>query len=283
MELLQLRYFFESAETESFARTAEKYKVPATSVSAAVKRLEQELGCTLFHRTCNRITLNGRGRRLQQSLRTVFEELDGAVDSLTSVSADTREIRMLVRAMRGEITDHIIEYKKRHPHISFRTVFDFDATDLEGYDIIIDEASDRYSEYEQAELYTCAVRLRVCADSPLCGRKLTLAQLADQPFVTIGENNGLHKVLIHACRRAGFVPNIVVQSNDLRCIQKCVEAGVGIGLGREYPHSRRSPAVEYLDITDFNEIQTIYSYCKRQSAYGNVEHFLKFLHKKTHP
>ena len=68
MEFLQLRYFFESAKNESFAKTAEKYQVPATSVSASVKRLEAELGCELFHRSSNRIMLNDNGKRLQKSL-----------------------------------------------------------------------------------------------------------------------------------------------------------------------------------------------------------------------
>jgi len=126
MEILQLRYFFESAKRGSFAKTAEKYMVPATSVSASVKRLEKELGCELFHRHCNRITLNDNGKRLMQSLAVVFAELESAVDELTSLSTDTREIKMLVRAMRGEITDHIIEYKTKHPNISFMTIFDFD-------------------------------------------------------------------------------------------------------------------------------------------------------------
>lgn len=55
MEMLQLKYFLESAKSESFAKTAEKYMVPASSVSASVKCLEQELGCSLFDRSCNRI------------------------------------------------------------------------------------------------------------------------------------------------------------------------------------------------------------------------------------
>lgn len=281
MEILQLRYFLESAENESFAKTAEKYTVPATSVSASVKRLEKELDCMLFHRSCNRIMLNDNGKRLQQSLRVIFEELDKAVDSLTSASADTREIKLLVRAMREQITDHIIEYKTKHPHISFKTVFDFDDTNFQNYDIIIDEKTDRYQDYERVDLYTAVIRLRACSNSPLCGKKLALKQLSSQPFISIGENNGLHRILINACKRAGFMPNIVVQSNDLRCIEKCVEAGVGIGLGREYPRPRLSNNIEYLDVTDFNEKQTICSYYKKQSAYGNVEHFLKFLKSKT--
>lgn len=280
MEILQLRYFFESAKNESFARTAEKYMVPATSVSASVKRLEKELGCELFHRTCNRIMLSDNGKRLMQSLTMIFEELDSAVDALTSLSTDTREIKMLVRAMRGEITDHIIEYKTKHPHIPFKTVFDFDETNFENYDIIIDEKCDKYPEYERIDLYTTKVRLRVSANSPLCGKKLTLKQIRDYPFVSIGENNGMHKILIDACKKAAFTPNIVVQSNDIYCNRKFVEAGVGIGLGREYPHSGKSENVEYLNVTDFNEKQTICSYYRKQSTYGNIGHFMNFLKSK---
>ena len=81
MELLQLRYFFDSAKTENFSRTAEKYMVPPSSVSAAVKRLESELGVQLFDRTDNRILLNGNGKRVQQSLCIVFDELDKLRDS----------------------------------------------------------------------------------------------------------------------------------------------------------------------------------------------------------
>ncbi len=281
MELLQLRYFYESAVNENFARTAEKYMVPATSVSASVKRLEKELGCELFDRSCNRIMLNDNGRKLKQSLSLIFSELDQTVGSLTSITADNRKIKMLVRAMRGEITSHIIEYQTNHPYIAFKTVFDFDDKNLENYDIIIDEESDRYTEYDKIHLYTTKLRLRVSKNSSLCKKKLTLKQLANQPFVSIGENNGLHKILMNACKRAGFVPNVVVQCNDLYCSRKFIEAGIGIGLGREYPKSTISSNIEYLDVSDLNETQTIYAYYKKQAAYGNVEHFLNFLKSKV--
>ena len=68
MELLQLRYFYESAKNENFSKTASMFLVPTTSVSAAIKRLETELGCKLFDRTANRIRLNSNGQLLQQAL-----------------------------------------------------------------------------------------------------------------------------------------------------------------------------------------------------------------------
>ena len=281
MELLQLRYFFESAKNESFARTAEKYMVPSASVSASVKRLEKELGCELFHRTSNRILLNDNGKEFQKSLAVVFKELDQAVNKLTSVATDTREINMLVRATRGEITDYIVEYIMKHPHIAFKTVFNFDDTNFENYDIIIDEKTDRYPQYEKIDLYTTRIQLRASFLNPLCGKKLTLKQLSDQSFISIGENNGIHNLFINACKQAGFTPNIIVQSNDLECNRKFVEADIGIGLDREHPGGEASDKLAYLDITDFNEKQTICSYYKKQSAYGNIEHFLKFLKSKT--
>ena len=63
MELLQLKYFYESANTESFTKTAQRHLIPVSSVSASIKRLEKELGCKLFDRTSNRIKLNQNGKR----------------------------------------------------------------------------------------------------------------------------------------------------------------------------------------------------------------------------
>ena len=108
MELLQLRYFYETAKNQNIAKTAEKHWVPASSVSASIKRLEEELGCKLFDRHSNKIELNENGKRLQRSLCLVFDELDNAVNELKTPSSDTQEIRIFVKAIRHIITDKII-------------------------------------------------------------------------------------------------------------------------------------------------------------------------------
>ncbi len=281
MELLQLRYFYESAKSGSFAKTAEKYMVPATSVSASVKRLERALGCTLFDRTSNRICLNESGEKLKTSLDMVFSELDRTVGELTSSERDTRKIKLLVRAMRGKITDRIIEYNANHPHIAFKTSFDFGDIDIENFDIIIDGETDTYRGYECLQLYTSEIGLRASVKSPLCGKKLTLRDLRNENFISIGEDNGLHRRLMDACRKAGFVPNIVVQSNDLTCNRKFVESGVGIGISRieEAERVLNSKAC-ILNVTDFRETQIICAYFKKASAYGNIAHFLEYLKKE---
>lgn len=280
MEILQLRYFFDSAKNESFAKTAQKYMVPTTSVSASIRRLESELGCALFDRLPNRVLLNENGKKLQQSLCVVFKELDHAVELLSVPETDTREIRMLVRAMRIKITDYIIEYKARHPHISFKTVFDFGDTNFDNYDIIIDDNPSLYSEYESFELCSMRLGFKVSAASPLCERKLSLIQLCNQPFISMGEQSSMHRILMNVCSRAGFTPDIVVQSNDIICYRKCLESGVGIGMGRDEAESYNDK-IKFLNVSDFDVRQTVCGFYKTHNAYGNVEHFIKFLKSKV--
>ena len=275
MELLQLRYFYESAKTESFAKTAEKYMVPTSSVSASVKRLEKELGVELFDRSCNKIALNSSGKKFQQSICTIFGELDSAVQNITSPPADDREIKILVRATRQKITESIIEYNSNHPGIKFKTVFDFSETDFGKYDIIIDEKADVYSDFDNFELSTLQIRLKASAKSPLCNQKLTLRQLSTQQFISWGEQSNMHKILLRACNNVGFTPNIIVHSNDIECNERLIGSGIGIGLG-----SATTKRTAFLDISDFDERYTVYCYYKAQSNYGNVEHFLNFLKSK---
>lgn len=280
MEILQLRYFFESAKNENFSETAKKFMVPTTAVSAAVKRLETEIGCKLFDRTYNRISLNANGKRLQKSLYTVFAELDGVVAELSANTSDDREIKMLVRAMRRDITKLITEFSGKHPHVVFKTVFDFRDADLSGYDIIIDEKSNRYPEYRELPLFNTSLRIKCAVGHPLCGRKLTLRQLSSQKYISMGEDSNMHKILTQACNRAGFSPDIAIVCNDIECYEKLIASGMGIGVGREGGDRHADSFVECLDVEDFRERYNVCLYYKESSYYGNIRSFIDFLKRK---
>ena len=61
MELLQLKYFCDAANSQNFSKTAEKFGVPPSCISQSIKRLEKELSVKLFNRSANKITLNNKG------------------------------------------------------------------------------------------------------------------------------------------------------------------------------------------------------------------------------
>ena len=278
MEILQLRYFYESAKCENFAHVAEKFFVPATAVSSSVKRLEEELGCKLFDRSANKITLNKNGKRFQQAVCTVFKELDDATQSIKE-QEDDREIKLLVRAVRSKVTDYVIEFSQKYPKVVFNTVFDFKESDYSKYDIIIDEQTDKYGDLSEFELSSMKIFIKASAKSPLVGKKLRLIDLANENFITWGENSNMHQLLLSACKKVGFSPKITVQANDNECYHKLLRSGVGIGLGRDNKESD-FPDISYLSVGDFSERYTVCCYYKEQANFGNVKSFIDFLKNK---
>ena len=275
MELLQLRYFYESAESGSFAKTAERHYVPPSSVSASVKRLEQELGCQLFDRRSNRIVLNEKGRQLRSSLSIVFDELESVQRSFFEKKGEAVCLRLLVKGIRTRITRGIIEYRKVHPDTYFEMNFDFDA-EPDAYDLIIDEASDRYTEYSRCVLCTVRVLISAALDHPLAGQHLTLRQLRHQPFVTMGEGSRMHQILLRACQNAGFMPKIVIQTNDATCYARCIAAGMGLAPVK-YNGERKTSV--YLQIDDFDEQQNFYIYYRENALCKEAREFLAFLRR----
>lgn len=279
MELLQLRYFYESAKNENFSKTAKTFLVPTTSVSASIRRLEEELGCKLFDRTANKIKLNENGRLLQQSLCGVFHSLDNIVDDLTAHNDDRRQIKILVKGMRRRITDFIIEYCNKNKNMSFKTTFESEREYFTDFDIIIDEDNNQYSDFERIELFTMNLRLKCAKNDPISKQKLSLSQLCHRPFILMDTNSNMHKILNKACVRAGFTPNVAILCNDIECYDKFIKNGLGIGIGQQNV-SGSEDGIADLNVADFKEHYTVYAYYSKKEYYGKVKNFVEFLKSK---
>lgn len=278
MDLLQLRYFYDSANYLSISRTADKYGVPSTSVSASIRRLEEELGCKLFDRTPNRIVLNDRGKIMQASLKLIFDEMDRMLQAMSGAGDDHKEIKILVKAIRALITDQVIQYKKTYTHTRFKLVADFDETDLDDYDIIIDTKSEQYAGYASVELVDQQIFCYVPSNSSFCARSFSLKELAQMSFVLMSQHGNHGKVFLKACKDAGFSPNIVAQVNDSACFRKMISSGIAIGVTGKYGAAvEGNTTLVPLNITDFKHEQTICMYYKKENDRGNTAKFISFL------
>lgn len=78
MERLQLICFCHAAKTESFAQTAREYRVPAAGISQSIKRLENEIGASLFDRSANGVKRNKCGRILYKNAKSALSMLGDA-------------------------------------------------------------------------------------------------------------------------------------------------------------------------------------------------------------
>lgn len=74
MTLTELRYIVSLARERHFGRAAEKCFVSQPTLSVAVKKLEDELGVTLFERGGSEVTMTPVGTRIVEQAQRVLEE-----------------------------------------------------------------------------------------------------------------------------------------------------------------------------------------------------------------
>lgn len=80
MRLEQLYYLTEVAKTGSITVTAERIYVSQPSITDAIKKLEQELGVALLHRSHRGVSLTEAGEKVVQ----ISQQILGMVDKLNS-------------------------------------------------------------------------------------------------------------------------------------------------------------------------------------------------------
>lgn len=283
MELLQLRYFYESSLNESFAETAKKYMVPASSVSASVKRLEKELGTELFDRTSNRITLNEKGYMLAESLKEIFTILDETVSVITAPKHKPIKIRILIKERREWLAELIVRYQKEVGNVEFYIAYDDTNHKLNEFDFIIDELSDKYKELDHFLLCTELLCVKASNTSAFAGKALSFKQLKDQPFIMMQKENFIWKLLKRVAKQNGFTPNISIECNDRQNVMRYVSADMGLTIGAQRAlTSYEERDIVELNVVDFNETQAVYVHHQAVNPKNHtLISFLSFLKRNS--
>lgn len=229
MELLQLKYFCDAAETENFSLTAKKFVVPPSGISQTIKRLEEELGTELFIRGANSIHLNEQGRMFYGEVKKALDSIENAKAVLCSGNESVSgEIRLSVLSNRRVITGAIECFRAKYPCVNF-FINHNPQEDFKGFDLVISDEAIMDKDYEKRLLISEDILLAMCTENPLANmEKLNPYDLKEQRFITMPKGSSLFMHTNLICSMGGFMPNIAIQSDDPFYIRKYVELGLGI-------------------------------------------------------
>jgi LysR family nitrogen assimilation transcriptional regulator len=125
MDLRQLKYFVQIAETGNFSRAAEVLRIAQPSLSQQIKRLEKELGVPLFVRHARGVTATEHGQQLYDHARRILQEIDDAKDALHSQTSDPSgrvSIGLATSACRGLSMPLLRVMAERLPNVTVHLV-----------------------------------------------------------------------------------------------------------------------------------------------------------------
>ena len=281
MEMLQLRYFYESARYESFSQTAKKYMVPVSSVSASVKRLEKEMGVELFSRTGNRILLTEKGKQFLSVVSNTLSQLDNGVTAVTADPSADGTLHILVHSLREMVMRRVLKFHRSYPSVSFKITLMDEPENYDNYDVIVDTSDEMLEGYDSVELHRTAMHIVAHESDPLCLRTVTLSQLKDRLFVTTNPKRGSFKIFTKICEQRGFTPNVFLECDDYSCWDMAILSGECLGISMSNMDHSSKPNFQYLDVSDFHEHLVCNVYYKKEKYEGNVKLFVDFIKNAT--
>jgi DNA-binding transcriptional LysR family regulator len=254
LEVRQLRVFLAVARSASFSRAARLLGLTQPAVTAQVKRLERHFGLALFERTTRMVRLTEAGRRLLPLAERVvvdMAEVDRAMagggraafrfgaeaPALTRIVGRLRQIfpAMDVDVVVEPSERSIAQIKAGLRHAA--QVYDFEAAPLpiDGLGTVV---------LDREPIWAVLPRSHRLAGAAV----VSLAELADDPWVLRPTGQRLRRFVVEACRGAGFEPRVRHAAADGTAIEYMIADDGCVTLGS--PINLSSPFYVQRPLTD---------------------------------
>jgi DNA-binding transcriptional LysR family regulator len=241
MDLRQLRYLVALAEERNFTRAAAREHIAQPALSQQIRRLEDELGLAVVERTTRQVTITDAGNLLVARARRMLAELEAAnVELLALKGMERGRVRVGTMHTMGPVDVSLLLaiFHERHRGIDL-TVREQSSEELA--EMLRDDELDLafLSVTERVESHGLGLHRLVLEelvvllspDHRLAGRRrLRIAELECEEFISFREGARLRELLFAAARGAGFEPNVKLESNESQRIRRLVGRGMGVAI-----------------------------------------------------
>lgn len=284
MELLQIRYFLDVAETQHMTQSAQRLHIAQPALSQAIKRLEESLGVPLFVKKGRGIVLTECGQYLQKQLIPIVEQLDKLPEKLKNMAQLSSEtIHINVLAASSLLTETIIEYKNIRKNVNFQIlqntdsdIFDIEITTRMHYQVPADREKDQF-------VFSEKIFLAVPNNENYAGMdRISLAEAVTERnlgFISLAGSKAFRYICDKFCHNAGVKPRTIFESDNPATVKNMIGANLGVGFWPQYTWGGIDKSrVRLLEITDPDCRRDILVTCNKNKTDNRyVEEFFKFL------
>jgi DNA-binding transcriptional LysR family regulator len=244
MELRDLSYFLACLDEGHLTRAAQHLHVAQPTLSHAVARLEAEAGEPLLERPRKgrpKLLPTAAGRLLEQRARRALGEVHGFADDLAALRGVTRgHVRIgSMQTLNSTVLPlPLATFAMTHPDVRIQ-LHTLAAEDIptalhEGridigllagapISVVTKLATKRLCTEEFVAIVRYGNRLSR-------RRVIPLKMLSEEKFVFVLPGTFTYAILVEACRKAGFFPDIRLALESGEAIREVVKAGLGVSI-----------------------------------------------------
>jgi len=238
VDINQLEVLVAVARERSFSRAAESLNKTQPAISQAVRRLEKEVGETLFDRSSKDGTLTPAGEslldyarqmlNLRQAARTALREIRELQQGKLTISANEHTVFYLLPL--------IGEFRRRFPAVKIEVQRGVasripEEVTARGVELGVVSFAPHETSIKAVPVMTDSLALIVAPTHPLAGKnEVSIKELDNASFVAHNAPSPYRQKVIEAFDRHRTKLNIDIELPSLEAIKRLVERGVGIAL-----------------------------------------------------
>lgn len=242
IDLRLLRQFVAVAEELHFHRAARRLAISQPPLTAAIRRLEAEVGAKLIERGNRTVGLTAAGGVLLGEARALLVRADRAVTLARDAAAGrigSVSLGYVGSAMYGRLPARVRSFRRTHPSVRLELREATTAAQLaalRGGELDVAIAIPPLGEdgglhVEAFDADRLAIALPVA--HRLAGREtVRLSDLADEQFVLwpASEGRGFHDRVVQLCAEAGFAPDVAQEAHGMHGVLSLVAVETGVSI-----------------------------------------------------
>ncbi len=277
-----------------FTQASHTLHISQSAVSKQVAQLEQDLGVPLLERQGSQLHLTAAGKIVLErgeAMLRLRQELQNELDDLSQLERGELRLGLPLLGSDALFARLFAEYRRRYPNITIHL--------LEGGSRSVEQAV-LSGELELGGSLTpndpafafqpfCneALDALLPIDHPLAGAgQVSLAQLADTPFLLYQRSFVLNDRLLSACQQLGFTPREGGRSGQADFLAALVAAGQGVVLlPSVVARGLERPGVVRLTLSEPTDLRWDIAFIWRQGAYLSraAQAWLQLLREQPQP
>ncbi|HKI83545.1 MAG TPA: LysR substrate-binding domain-containing protein [Candidatus Krumholzibacteria bacterium] len=239
MTIQELRYLVALAEHRHFGRAAAACHVAQPSLSAGLKRLEEDLGARLFERSRRQVIPSQLGEQLVEQARVILFELERLEGMARSVRASLSGVFRLgtIPTVGPYLMPHVVEVLRTdHPELELHLV------EQQTQELVAELRLGRLDAallspplqedgLTRVDLYREDFFLAAPVSHPLAQKEsLRQREIRHEALLLLDEGHCLRDQILEICRTAASPARELLRGSSLETLRNMVAAGVGCTL-----------------------------------------------------